>query len=519
MKNQSNKILIIDDSEANLAFLKSLLEKDSYKVAAVNNGKSAITKTRSQKFDLILLDYEMPIMDGLTVCKRIKKNVHNEDTPIIFLTANRSEDVLIKAFNAGAVDYVKKPYSELELLARVKTHLNLVESKKELAIAKSYAETASNAKGEFLANMSHEVRTPMNGIVTVVEFLEETKLSNKQKEYIDIIKTSSENLLTIINDILDFSKIEAGQIELENINFNTKKELVSVLKPLVFKAKEKGLYLKLNFDKNSIPSILKGDALRVKQIIINLVNNAIKFTSKGGVTLNVKKITHPKIKNYLRFEIKDTGIGISKENISKLFKSFSQTDASSTRKYGGTGLGLAISKNLSEIMGGKIGVESNMNIGSTFWFEIPFDVASNESHLNIDSALIQSEIEFVKQNILIVDDNAINRKVAEMTIQKLGHRTEIAINGKDAYFKYLQSNYNLILMDVHMPELDGLETTALIREHEQEKKLNEIPIIAMTAAAMKGDRERFLSSGMNEYISKPFKVNDIKKVINRFCNT
>jgi len=508
----SFKILIVDDSETNLGYLKLILKKQNYKIAAVNTGMAAVAKAKSQQFDLILLDFMMPGMNGIEVCKEIKKIPGSKDTPVIFLTATQSEDILVQAFEAGAVDFITKPFSESELIARVKTHLSLVESRRQLAIAKEYAESASKAKGEFLANMSHEIRTPMNGIMTVVEFLEETSLTSKQRELTDIIKSSSENLLTIINDILDFSKIEAGQIELEKINFSLRDELDSVLKPLILKAREKGLIIKLSFDKN-IPETLIGDPLRIKQIIINLVNNAIKFTSTGGVFITVKHIAKEESKHILRFDVKDTGIGIPSKNLHKLFKSFSQTDASSTRKYGGTGLGLAISKNLVELMGGEIDVESQKGEGSVFWFIIKLDEGQGDiHHENIKAPKLHKGKQ--KLNILIVDDNAINRKVAEMTLSKLGHQTQMAVNGYEAYHQFLNNSFDIILMDVHMPEMDGLETTALIRKYEKENNIvNPIPIIAMTAAAMKGDKERFLESGMNEYISKPFKISDIEKVL------
>ena len=514
----TNKILIVDDTNANLIFLRRILEEHSYKVAAVNTGKAALKKVKTQQFDLILLDFMMPDMNGLQVCRNIKKDPLVADTPIIFITAHRSEEILIEAFKAGAVDFITKPYNTPELIARVKTHLSLVDSRKQLDIAKQYAESASKAKGEFLANMSHEIRTPMNGIVTVVDFLEETGLTVKQRELTEIIKASSENLLTIINDILDFSKIEAGQIELEQIIFNLKKELESALKPLELKSKEKGLILKLNIDKN-IPQYIIGDALRIKQIVINLVNNAIKFTSNGGIFISVKYQTQNTSKNKLYFSVEDTGIGISKTNIKKLFKSFSQTDASSTRKYGGTGLGLAISKNLVELMKGEIGVESTKGKGSSFWFEIPY-IETPQTSITLKHKTPIDHIDYHKRlNILIVDDNSINRKVAEMTLRKLNHDTDMAINGKEAYNKYLHGKYDIILMDVHMPEMDGLETTSLIRKHEKENiPTKPIPIIAMTAAAMKGDRERFIESGMNDYVSKPFKIADISQVLKKFSS-
>ncbi|OYT16209.1 MAG: hypothetical protein B7C24_08975 [Bacteroidetes bacterium 4572_77] len=322
--------------------------------------------------------------------------------------------------------------------------------------------------------------------------------------------------MAIINDILDFSKIEAGQLILEDISFNLKQEIRKTLKPLALKTMDKGVILNISFEED-IPEYLVGDVLRIKQIVINLVNNAIKFTESGSIDVYVGVKLKQKNKISISFSVKDTGIGISKENLKKLFNSFTQADASSTRKYGGTGLGLAISKNLVGLMGGEISVESVLGEGSVFSFYIPFDI-TKKSGVKHEKEI--AEVHKPKSkiwNILIVDDNAINRKVAQMTLKRLGHQTDMAVNGIDAYHKYLDNSYDMILMDVHMPEMDGLETTRLIRKYERQNKVaNVMPIIAMTAAAMKGDRERFLESGMDDYVSKPFKVVDIELVLEKY---
>jgi signal transduction histidine kinase len=514
-KIQPPKILIVDDVAINIDLMKSILQENNYLIAAAKNGRSALAKTMSNVFDLILLDIVLPDIDGFEVCRQIKANSMNGETPVIFLTAQRDEESLVKGFRLGAVDYVLKPFSAEELRARVELHISLKRAGEELKKARDIAEQAVKAKSMFLANMSHEIRTPLNGIVGMIDIMRQTNLDDQQREYLSIIDISSETLLMIINDILDFSKIEAGQFSFEQISFNIRNEVDDVYKVLAYSAQQKNLELSIHIQ-NDVPETVQGDPFRLKQILINLINNAIKFTKKGFVRVSVSLLRRSGKKDAIHFEVRDTGIGISSENQQKLFKSFSQADTSTTRNFGGSGLGLAISKRLVQMMGGDIGAESEEGHGSTFWFTVTLDKATLEPAVTEE---VQSEFIARPLNILLAEDNAINQKVSMININKLGHQVQLAGNGREAVEMFSRQTFDLILMDVHMPGMDGLEATREIRNIEKERKTDHpIPIIAMTATIYEEDIRNFYCWGMNDYLGKPFKSVDLAQVIEKNMN-
>lgn len=512
---QKSKILIVDDVQLNLDLMKDILSGGEYLIATAINGKSALAKAKAHKFDLILLDVVLPDIDGFEVCKQLKLNQQTQDVPIIFLTAKREKDSIVKGFQLGAVDYIPKPFSREELLARVNLHLTLRHTQDELIHSKELAEAAAKAKAIFLANISHEIRTPMNGIIGMIDILKQTPLTIEQLEYVDIVGVSGENLLMIINDVLDFSKIEAGQITFERIRFNLHDEINEVIKILRYKAIEKKLELSFELAED-VPELLIGDPLRLKQVLINLCNNSIKFTAEGFVKIQVSLKVKDASLVRLYFEVKDSGIGISAENQKKLFKSFAQADTSTTRKFGGTGLGLAISKNLVQLMNGNIGIISEEGEGAIFHFDGEFGVSgqmiTEEDHQELDKS-VQRDF---KLKILLAEDNVINQKVAILNLQKLGHSVIVVSNGFLAVEKFQSESPDVIFMDIQMPVMDGVEATGKIREWEQiNKVIPRIPIIAMTANTLKSDKDLFLSAGMDDYLSKPFNSGELVRVIDR----
>lgn len=384
----------------------------------------------------------------------------------------------------------------------------------EIKKAKEAAEAASKAKSEFLANMSHEIRTPLNGVIGMTNLTLQTALTKEQQENLEIIKNCADSLLNVINNILDFSKIEAGKMEFHRTAFNLHRMIEKTISVHRMRAKEKRVDLN-TYISNNIPDHFMGDEYRLQQVLHNLLGNALKFTEKGSIVLTVELLQTVETRMILKFSVVDTGIGIAAEEMQRLFKSFSQVDSSVTRKYGGTGLGLAISKQLVELMGGRIWVESAKGRGSLFSFTVELESILADikqeglQHEAVDTIVISP------LRILLVEDDPVNQDIILRMLRSQKHSVTTAGNGTEAVKTATGTTFDIILMDIQMPEMDGVEATKLIRLQER-RSGRHTPIVALTACALPGDRERFLNAGMDEYLAKPFEMENLFNILERY---
>ncbi len=520
---------MVDDRVENLFALEVILSNQEYLCVKASSGNEALKILLHQHdFAIILMDVQMPEMDGFETAELIREIDKLKHVPIIFLTASMDSTVhIFKGYRAGAVDYMIKPFSPEILKAKIAVFVDLYKKNHELLVqaeqmkslnsniterirfenelieAKSKAESATKiaedavkAKQQFLSNMSHEIRTPMNSIIGFTKVMLKTSLTIKQKEYLTAIKISGDTLIVLINDILDLAKVDAGKMTFEQTPFKMALSISAMLHLFETKIQEKNLELVKIYD-NNIPEVLIGDPVRLHQIILNLVSNAIKFTAEGKITVSVKLLQEDEEKATIEFAVADTGIGIQESRIGNIFENFQQATNGTARLYGGTGLGLAIVKQLVESQGGSISVQSKIEVGSTFSFQLSFLKTTGVTELETGIIELDTEIKHIK--VLVVEDIALNQLLMKTLLDDFGFEYDIVADGQMAIEALQAKLYDIVLMDLQMPIMNGFEATEYIRNSMN----STIPIIALTADVTTVDLTKCIAVGMNDYIAKP----------------
>jgi signal transduction histidine kinase len=586
-KTSLQTILIIDDNATNLGVITEYLEACGFEMLTARDGEDGIRKACRAKPDLILLDVLMPGIDGFETCRRLQAYPDTQEIPVIFLTALNNIEDKVKGFAVGGVDYITKPLQKEEVLARVETHLKLqaqqrqlqyqaeelrnraieLEQAKKLAeAAQLSAEHANQAKSIFLANMSHELRTPLNAILGFAQLVGRSPhISSDDQENLNIILQSGEHLLTLINQVLDLSKIEAGRIALDEKAFNLHHLLNNLKEMFRLHAEQKGLYLHVTYTQD-VPQYIRTDDVKLRQVLINLVNNAVKFTSEGGVTVRIencqlnneyvgtdksaRQLSWPVSRqaSILQFSISDTGPGIAPEEMDRLFEAFTQTETG-RKAQEGTGLGLPISRKFIQLMGGDITARSDVGRGSTFTFTIQVKRCNKEDVEQNQPArrAIALEPGQPRYKILVADDNPGNRKILVKLLQSLGRSTTSSTNSEHAAVtvttpgKEVETGFelretadgqetleiweiwkpDLIWMDLRMPIVNGYKATQYIKEAEEQKTEEQLPalnytkIIMLSASIVDKDRVRAVAAGCDDFLQKPFREQEVFDLLHK----
>jgi signal transduction histidine kinase len=519
MNESRLQILLVEDNPGDADLLQEFLSEFEQQVQITHVAclQGAVEHLEQGKpADAILLDLCLPDSKGLATLERI--NPVALQVPIIVLTGLEDEATGIEAVRMGAQDYlVKGQVVSRTLIRRIYHAVERKRLEHELQRAKQAAEAANVAKSHFLANISHELRTPMNSILGMVDLALGEPLSATVRDYLKTAKDSADVLLELLNEILDFSRLEAGKVQLETLPFSLRQTLQRTIKAMGARAEAKGLQLICDLP-DDLPDALLGDPLRLRQVFTNLIGNAVKFTKQGQVIVRVASLKADASSVTMQFSIADTGIGIAPEHQQGIFAPFTQADASTTREFGGTGLGLAICASLIGLMGGRIWVESSLGRGSTFYFTVPLALQTAATAHSEDAGAAPAELRPAAPTrplrILLAEDNPANQKLTVFVLGRQGHSVEVAENGREAVECICREDFDLVLMDIQMPEMDGYQATAAIRCLEDPAKAH-LPIVAMTAHAMARDRQRCLAAGMNAYISKPINADELLNTIAR----